>query len=225
MSNAYNMSAYPNYQNNAFPQQQKQSNAPSTFGMMTLGALGGGTVGYLKNRYPVSSDGVVSDTFAKNVFEANIKKNAPEESKKFFKELNNILDKIDKVKTTEDYKKLLKDNKSVIEEQCKGISLETTLDTLNPDNLKNSKKSLKEILQKIKDFELTKTKNAIKLGWDSETKKFVKTEAFKDDKLFEIIKKTKSNHQWKKALKYGGITAGVMGALTLGYKMLMSGRT
>lgn len=224
MTNAYNMEAFPNYQNQAFPQPQRQSNGPSAFGMMTLGAIGGGTVGYLKNRYPVSSDGVVSDTFAKNVFDANLKKNAPEENKKFFKELNNILNKIDKVKTTEDYKKLLKDNKNVIEEQCKGISLETTLETLTPDNLKNSKKSLKEILQKIMDFEITKTKNAIKLGWDSETKKFVKTEAFKDDKLFEIIKKTKSNHQWKKALKYGGITAGIMGALTIGYKMLTSKR-
>ena len=222
MTNAYNMEAFPNYQNQAFPQPQKKNNGPSTFGMMTLGAVGGGTVGYFKNRYPVASDGTVADSFAKKVFETNLKKNGTEESKTFFKELNNILNKIDKVRTTEDFKKLLKDNKSIIEEQSKGISLDMTLSSLNPDNLKTSKASLKETLQKILDFEITKTKNAVRLGWDSDAKKFVKSEAFKDEKLFNIIKKTKSNHQWKKALKYGGITAGVMGALTLGYKMFTS---
>ena len=70
------------------------------------------------------------------------------------------------------------------------------------------------------DFELLKTKNAVKLGWNSESKKFIKSSEFKDAKLFDIIKNTKSNMQWKKALKYGGITAGVMGALTVGDKML-----
>ena len=50
------------------------------------------------------------------------------------------------------------------------------------------------------DFELLKTKNAVKLGWNSESKKFIKSSEFKDAKLFEIIKNTKSNMQWKKAL-------------------------
>ena len=42
------------------------------------------------------------------------------------------------------------------------------------------------------------------------------------NKLFEVIKGTKNSMQWKKALKYGGISAGVMGALTIAYKMLTS---
>lgn len=220
MTNPYNMEASPNYQNQVFPQPQKKTNNPPVLGMMTLGAVGGGTVGYFKHRYPVSADGVVADTFAKNVFEANLKNNVPEKNKKFFKELNAVLNKIDKIKNVEDYKKLLKQNKNLIEEQYKGISFETTLNSLTPDNLKTNKTALKEALQKIMDYEMVKTKNAIKLGWNSDSKKFVKTEAFKDDKLFDIIKKTKSNHQWKKALKYGGITAGVLGALTIGYKIV-----
>lgn len=48
------------------------------------------------------------------------------------------------------------------------------------------------------DFELLKIKNAVKLGWNSESKKFIKSSEFKDAKLFDIIKNTKSNMQWKK---------------------------
>ena len=115
-------------------------------------------------------------------------------------------------------------NKEIIEDQCKGISSETLIDAVNSTNLKESKKSLKESLQGIMNFELQKTKNAIKLAWNNDAKKFVKTPEFQDNKLFEIIKNTKTNVQWKKALKYGGITAGIMGALTLGYKLLTGKR-
>ena len=71
-----------------------KSNGPSTIGMMSLGALGGGLVGYFKNRYPVGKDGNVSDSFAKEVFEKNLKKNRPESSQKYFKQLQNILKKL-----------------------------------------------------------------------------------------------------------------------------------
>lgn len=228
---AYPQQNYP-YQEAAFPEYtpypasypaQKKS-GPSTFGMMTLGALGGGTVGFLKNRHPVGKDGTVSDTFAKEVFEKNLK-NRPESSQKFFKQLKEVLKKIDKTDSPEGFKNLLKANKEIIEEQCKGISADTFIEAVNSTNLKESKKSLKESLEGIMNFEMQKTKNAIKLGWDKETKKFVKTPEFKDNKLFDVIKNTKNNIQWKKALKYGGITAGIMGALTLGYKMLTKPRS
>ena len=62
-------------------------------------------------------------------------------------------------------------------------------------------------------------KNLTEKCWNKETKKFVKPDGV-NSKIFDIINKTKSAGQWKKALKYGGVTAGVMGALTLGYKML-----
>ena len=201
-----------------------ETSTPSTVGMMTLGALGGGTVGFFKNRYPIGKDGSVSDSFAKNVFEKNLKNNRPESSQKFFKQLKEILNKIDKINSPEDFKKLLNANKEIIEDQCKGISSETLIDAVNSTNLKESKKSLKESLQGIMNFELQKTKNAIKLAWNNEAKKFVKTPEFQDNKLFEIIKNTKTNVQWKKALKYGGITAGIIGALTLGYKLLTGKR-
>lgn len=222
MTNPYAMNGYPEAYPQVYPQNypQSKSNGPSVLGMATLGAIGGGSVGYFKNRFPVGKDGSVSDTFAKEVFEKNLKKNASKETKAYFTQLKTVLDKIDKIKSPEEFKKLLTSNKKIIEDQCKGISAETLLDAVNSTNLKSSKESLKKSLEAIMNFEILKTQNAIKLGWNSEKKKFIKTSEFKDGKLFDIIKGTKNNIQWKKALKYGGITAGVMGALTLGYKML-----
>lgn len=226
MTSPYAMNGYPEAYPQAYPQNypQSKSNGPSVLGMASLGAIGGGSVGYFKNRFPVGKDGSVSDTFAKEVFEKNLKKNASKETKAYFTQLKTVLDKIDKIKSPEEFKKLLTSNKKIIEDQCKGISAETLLDAVNSTNLKSSKESLKKSLEAIMDFEILKTQNAIKLGWNSEKKKFIKTSEFKDGKLFDIIKGTKNNIQWKKALKYGGITAGVMGALTLGYKMLGTNR-
>lgn len=226
MTNPYAMNGYPEAYPQVYPQiyPQSKSNGLSVWGMAAIGAIGGGSVGYFKNRFPVGKDGSVSDTFAKEVFEKNLKKNASKETKAYFTQLKTVLDKINKIKSPEEFKKLLTSNKKIIEDQCKGISAETLLDAVNSTNLKSSKESLKKSLEAIMDFEILKTQNAIKLGWNSEKKKFIKTSEFKDGKLFDIIKGTKNNIQWKKALKYGGITAGVMGALTLGYKMLGTNR-
>lgn len=220
MTNPYAMNGY----SQSYPQtyQQPVSNGPSVLGMATLGAIGGGSVGYFKNRFPVGKDGSVSDTFAKEVFENNLKKNGSAEVKKYFEELQNVLKKIDKISTPEGFKKLIADNKSLIEEQCRGISAESFTDAVNSTNLKDSKKALKDTLQSIMNFETTKVKNAVKLAWNKENKKFEKTAEFKDGKLFDAIKGTKNKIQWKKAFKYGGITAGVMAVLTIGYKMLTS---
>lgn len=46
----------------------RNNSGPSTLGMMTLGAVGGGAVGYFKNRYPIGKDGAVADSFAREVF-------------------------------------------------------------------------------------------------------------------------------------------------------------
>lgn len=226
MTNPYSMStSVNNPYNYSYPQKNyKDNSTPSTFGIMTLGAIGGGIVGFFKNRYPIGKDGTVSDTFAKEVFERNLAENRPESSKNYFYQLKNVLKKLDKINSPEEFKTLLNQNKEILEDQCRGISSDTLLDAVNSTNLKNSKKALKESLEAIMNFEIQKTKNAIKLGWNSDSKKFIKTPEFKDNKLFEIITNTKSYGQWKKALKYGGITSGILGALTIGYKMLVPSR-
>lgn len=219
------MNAYPETYPQGYPQtysQKPKSNGPSVLGMATVGAIGGSTVGFLRNRLPVSKDGSVSDGFVKEVFEKNLEKNASNESREYFKQLKNVLNKIDKIKSPEEFKKLLDANKVIVESQCKGISAETLLDAVNSTNLKTSKESLKKALESVMSFEHTKTENAIRLGWNSEEKKFIKNSEYKDSKLFDVIKGTKNKVQWKKALKYGGISAGVLGALTLGCKILLT---
>lgn len=216
MTNPYGMSAYPQQQ--YYPVQNEKS-GNKTLALMTAGFIGGGAVGYYKNRFPIGKDGVVSDSFAKEVFEKNLSKNCSDQTKTYFKQLKNVLKKIDKISTPEGFKKLVSDNKALIDDQCKIISSDTLTDAVNSTNLKESKKALKETLQSIMNFETVKTKNAVKLAWNKESKKFEKTVEFKDGKLFDVIKSTKNNIQWKKALKYGGITAGILGALSIVYKM------
>ena len=90
MTNPYYMNSY---QGQVYPQQaynsQVQGNGGgvSTVGMMALGGVAGGSVGYLKNRYPIGSDGQVSDTFAREVFNKNLKKNTSSEVQNYFKQL------------------------------------------------------------------------------------------------------------------------------------------
>ena len=245
MVNSYNMNAYPqnmqqqvmpnqdfsqqNMMNNQIYQQNSYSNmnfrpktpnGPSTLGMMTLGALGGGTVGYFVNRHPVK-DGVVSDNFAKNAFKKYIDKNLSSDSKKFFKESDNILKKIDKVKNTGEFKKLMNKNKTVTNVPVNGIPLKTILDTVNPENLSSKKSTLKNGLQSWLDFNISNMKDTIKYCWDSENKKFVKPDNM-DSKIFDAIKSTNTTNKWKKAGKYAAITAGILGALTIGYKIIAS---
>ena len=110
MTNPYSMNGY---QGQMYPQQvyspqgQSNSGGPSTVGMAALGGVAGGSVGYFKCRYPVGSDGQVSDTFTKEVFNKNLKKNTSTSSLNYFKQLQNVLKKIDKVKTPEKFKKLI----------------------------------------------------------------------------------------------------------------------
>lgn len=225
MVNSYNMGAFPqNYPQQEFvPQYQNfgnpnQKKGPSTFGMMTLGALTGGGAGYYINRFPVKN-GEVSDTFAKNVFDNHINNNMSSEGKKFFEQIKTIIKKIDNVKTPEEFKNLMKENKLIGEMNFNGIPMETVLSTVSAENLKNKKNALKKNLESLIEYNISNIKDAVKACWDGQNKKFVKPEGL-DSKIFDVIKQTKSNNQWKKALKYGGITAGIMGALTIGYKMM-----
>ena len=134
------------------------------------------------------------------------------------KELKSLIG-LDKVKDVEGMKKLLNANKKVFE-GC-GISLGTYLSSLTPDNIKESKKVLQEQIEKENMTNYQTFKNLTEKCWNKEKKCFTKPDGV-EQKIFDVIKNTKTKGQWKKALKYGGVTAGVMGALTLGYKMMTS---
>ena len=211
----YQQTGYPQYYNH--PQQQKNGGA-SVFGAAALGFAGGSAIGAYKFRYPVK-DGVVSDSFAKNALDKLIDKGYALEDKKFFKQMRNVMKKVDKIKKPEKFKKLLNKNPEVCQRIYNTVSTETVCDTLTRENLGGKKKVLKEALEAQKNNSLVSMKDAIKACWSEEEKKFIKPDNFKDSKVFKVIKGTKSRVQFKKALKYGGITAGILGALTLVYKI------
>ena len=72
-------------------QPVRNNSGPSTLGMMTLGAVGGGAVGYFKNRYPIGKDGAVADSFAREVFDKNLNKNCSSDVKKYFKQCDHTI--------------------------------------------------------------------------------------------------------------------------------------
>lgn len=220
MTNPYSMGANPQMdysQGYVQPQQKLSGGFGSVVGMSLVGGAVGGTVGYLKGRNNIGKNGEVSDTFAKQAFENNINKNWTKADKKYFKNMKEFIEKLDKAKDVDGLKKILKDYKSVFDSKL--VSLETFMTSLSPKNFKETKKVLKEQMEKKIMLGQQTFKNLAEKCWDKENKCFTKPEGL-SDKIFNVIKNTKTQGQWKKALKYGGATAGVMGALTLGYKML-----
>ena len=218
MTYANGMTA-PYIQQQYQPQAAGKSNGgPSVFGMMTLGALGGGTVGYLK-ALRQQKNGNLPDTFAKEVYEKVTKLDSDDNI--LYKQSNKILKKLDSIKDTDGLKKLFNKNKEAAEALCKsmGSTIEGVVNMISADNLKSTKETIKNHIKASNEMMFRQTKNVIEKCWNKEKKQFVKPDSV-NAKIFKIITSTKTNSQWKKALKYGGITAGIMGALTLGYKML-----
>ena len=225
MVNSYGMNTYPQmnynqgFNQNIQPQQNRSSGFGSVIGTAVVGGAVGGNIGYLKNRHPVDKNGVASDSFAKQAFENHVSKNMSSDGKEFFKQLKTVTKGLEKVKDVEGMKKLLNDNKKVF--AVSGMSLDTYLSSLTPDNIQESKKVLQEQIEKRNMTNYQTFKNLTEKCWNKEKKCFTKPDEV-EQKIFDVIKNTKTKGQWKKALKYGGVTAGVMGALTLGYKMITS---
>lgn len=225
MVNSYGMNTYPQmnynqgFNQNIQPQQNRSSGFGSVIGTAVVGGTVGGAIGYLKNRHPVDKNGVASDSFAKQAFENHVSKNMSSDGKEFFKQLKTVTKGLEKVKDVEGMKKLLNDNKKVF--AVSGMSLDTYLSSLTPDNIQESKKVLQEQIEKRNMTNYQTFKNLTEKCWNKEKKCFTKPDEV-EQKIFDVIKNTKTKGQWKKALKYGGVTAGVMGALTLGYKMMTS---
>ena len=225
MVNSYGMNTYPQmnynqgFNQNIQPQQNRSSGFGSVIGTAVVGGAVGGAIVYLKNRHPVDKNGVASDSFAKQAFENHVSKNMSSDGKEFFKQLKTVTKGLEKVKDVEGMKKLLNDNKKVF--AVSGMSLDTYLSSLTPDNIQESKKVLQEQIEKRNMTNYQTFKNLTEKCWNKEKKCFTKPDEV-EQKIFDVIKNTKTKGQWKKALKYGGVTAGVMGALTLGYKMMTS---
>ena len=232
MTNPYSMnySPYEQGQMNPYNQYQQQqvyynNRTSSPIGNAITGAaigFAGGTaiaagVDYFKSRKPVKN-GEVKDSFVKKVFDNMIKKDYVSKGKKYIREKMELLENIDYAKTPEKFKSLMKKYKKCSSELFDGLSLNTVCDTVTKDNIKGKISAIKNKIQSGLKVEYQNVKDTINLCWDSEKKKFVKPDNV-DKKLFKIIKNTKNSTNWKKAFKTGGITAGVLGVLALGYSL------
>ena len=226
MANPYNMQmGYQSYPQQAQYQQagNNKSIAAPALAMATLGALTGGTIGYIKSKNPISQNGEVSDSFARQAFENHAAKNFSNKEKTMYKQFKELGAKLDKVKDTENLKQLLEKNKEAIKKICEETkcNYEEFVSSITSKNWKATKKALKERLNMSNNLKYQQFKNFAEKCWDEKGKCFTKPEGFSKE-IFDVIKNTKTSKQWKKALKYGGITAGVLGALTIGYRMAVS---
>ena len=225
MNNYQNTGNFPQMYN-ATPQMYQQSYANNSISSLTGKVLAGAAVGfasgstitatidYFKNRKPVNSNGEISEKFAERVMERIISNDYVAKGKAFFNQKMNVLKNIDASKTPEKFKKLMQKNKAFCSTLFDGISLETMCNTVTKENIKGKISAIKQRVQASLSTEMQNIKDSISLCWDKENKKFVKPSNI-DDKLFKIIKNTKNDINWKKVCKYGGITAGVFGAVTL----------
>lgn len=249
MTNSYNMAGYPQgmdmqmYQQGnqtvnpqmvypqgisyQYPYQNSGRGAQILGGALTNAAIGfaGGTaitagIDYFRNRQPVNN-GAVKDSFAQQVLDKMIKKDYTAKGKQFFKEIADISKHIGSIKSPEKFRKLMEKNKKYCSTLCDGISLKTMCDTVTKENLKDKIAAIKERIEASLRAEKQNIKDIVALCWDNENKKFVKPKSV-DEKLYKIIKNTKNDVNWKKAFKYGGITAGILGGLTIGAALLMN---
>lgn len=228
MTNSYaNLPQYYNqtgYAPENYYQSPKKTSHTGT--ILTAGAfLAGGTAGFFKNRYPVPKSGKVSDSFAQNAFEKHVRDNFKNEDKVLYKQTKKIINKIGKIRTPDGFKKLLNKNKEVLASVCAGMecSEETFLNSLTKENLKENKDMLKKRLKGINEHNYESFKNFIVQCWDKKEKKFVKPDGF-DEKIFNSIKKAKSQVQWIKGLKYGAITAAVTAGVVAAYRIFVPKR-
>ena len=224
MTYPYNTGAFTqeSYQNQNYNvRMQKENKGPSVFPAVAAGFLTGGAIGYYTNRYPVKN-GVVSDTFASEAFNKYIDKGYAVEDKKFFKQMRRVLKKINSIKKPEKFKKLINKNPEVAKKVYNSVSVDEMNETLTKGNVKEKAKALKNALEGYRNVGVVNMKHAAQEYWDEAQKKFVKPEKTKNIKTYKALIATKNSIQWQKALKYGGITAGILGALTIGYRMLLA---
>ena len=226
MTNSYNLGqlySQNKFQNNNNYFKQQPSIFSSVINSAAVGFGGGAVVGagvsLIKNRYPFK-DGDVTDSFAKQVMDKIISKDYTVRGKNFFKQKYNLLKKLDRVNSPEKFIKLINENKEYTSGLYESVSLNSICNTVTKDNLKGKISALKKRIEISLEHEIRNIKDMINLCWDKENKKFVKHKNV-DENIFKVIKNTKNNIQWKKMLKYGGITAGVFGAITLVYSMLI----
>lgn len=199
----------------------RQSSLPAGVAGATLGLIGGSIAGIAK-RAPYMKDGVPTDTFTKTVHDRYIKK-LSETDLKGYKQNQEILKKIDKIKTPEELKTLLNNNPEASKEALSGLNntTEEYLNQITKRNLKKNKAVIKNNLKSANETRYQKIGNEIENAWNADKKKFVKPDSM-DEKLFKAIKKSTRRTKAKFVAKYALITAAISGCIAFAIDKLIA---
>lgn len=191
---------------------KKPSAVPATIGGMAIGGITGAIIGNRKNPYMTKS-GEVLDSFAKTAYEKYVS-TATDAGKEAYEGSQNILKKIDTVKSPEELKTLLDSNKEAAKEICTELKQtpEEFVEKVTQDNLGKNKTTIKEKITAGNNMRYQDMKNQIQACWDKDKKKFVKNDNVKED-VYKAIKKSTNGIKGKIIAKYAAIGAAIAGAV------------
>ncbi len=201
-----------NQGNNYNIEVKNKSSKPYAVGGLVAGAIGGAALGAYKNPF-VDKAGEATDTFAKSVYEKYADK-ADDSVKKTYSEGNEILKKLDSIKTPEELRSLFNENKNAAENICRetGQTYNAFLDGINQENLAANKETIKEQLEAGNKMRYGDMKNKIKGLWNKEKKQFIEPTSG-DRSVYNAIVEAKKGVKAKFIAKYAAIGAVVTGAV------------
>ncbi len=201
MAYSYQPNFVANGQQNDMYSQKKSIALPVALG---TGAVGGtiATVVASKRHPYISKQGKATDTFTKNVYK-KYAKTAPEDFKTIYNQRQNLLKKINSVKSIEDLKTLINDNKKAMTDFNSG-KVDDFLNNITDENLKENKDVIKKHLETSRNTSLRNLKNMINKCWDKDKKAFVND--IKNEKMVEAIKYSAKKCKLKSVAKCGIIT-------------------
>lgn len=205
-------------------QEKRKTAAPYVIGGLAVGAGGGALVGWKSNPY-ISKSGEVVDSFAKEAFEKYINKH-DDSAKKIYTQSKKVLEEIKKVKTPEELKSLLNNNKDFATELCKEVNQNHSLDdyfkTITQENLRSNKENIIQRTKSMNNHKIQSMKNWIQACWDKTKKEFNKSTSVTQD-AFDAIKESTKIGKGKLMAKYaaiGGAAAALVSFVT--YKIVQA---
>ena len=175
-----------------------------------VGAAAGALVS-LKHNPIIDKAGEISSEYVVKTYEKYLE-NSKDEVKKAYEQSIELIKKIDNAKSPDELRNLLKTYPDAVDFIAKDLKKtpDKFLKNINRWNLGRNKKTLKNRLKSANELRYQDIKNQIQACWDSEAKKFVKSENVSDS-VYEALKNVKNSAKakaaGKKALVVGGIAA------------------
>lgn len=214
-SASYGYQAVTNVPANNTPIKRRTS-IPYVLGGLALGSGVGAAIGWESNPF-ISKKGEVMDDFAQKTLDIFMKK-TDDSTKKIYKGSINILEGLKKVKTTNDLKNLLNNNKDFAEEMCKGLKQtpDEYIKTITIDNLEANKDAITAQINGANKNKLQSIKNQIQACWDKTTNSFKKNKNVSQD-TFDSINEATKGYKNKFIGKYaliGGLGTALVTFLT-----------